>query len=68
MTDSYRRMKNQLLSDTIPVTDLDSNEREIRQRSLTRPRVNIKNKNISPYKISVEQTSNLFIICLKNQI
>jgi hypothetical protein len=39
MAYSYTKMKNQLLSDTIPVTDRDSNQRDIRQRSLTRPRV-----------------------------
>jgi hypothetical protein len=39
---SYKRMKDQLLSDTIPVSDCDATERTIRKRALTRPRVRIK--------------------------
>ena len=39
---SYKRMKDHLLSDTIPISDQDSHERIIRKR-LTRPRVRIKN-------------------------
>ncbi len=45
MASSYKRMKDQLLSDTIPVSDRDRHEWIIRKRSLTRPRVRIKNKN-----------------------
>jgi len=38
---SYKKIKDQLFSDTIPVCDRDSNEGTIRQRRLTRPRVGI---------------------------
>ncbi|CAF1361484.1 unnamed protein product [Adineta ricciae] len=38
MDSSYRRMKDKLLSDTIPVSDQDSHEPTIRKRTLTRPR------------------------------
>jgi hypothetical protein len=40
---SYKKIKDQLLSDTIPVSDRDSNETIIRKRSLTRPRVRMIN-------------------------
>jgi len=42
---SYTRIKDQLFSDTIPVSDRDSNARTIRQRRLTRPRVGINIMN-----------------------
>ncbi len=45
MSSSYNRMKDQLLSDTIPVNDRDSNEPTMRKRLLTRPRVRL----IEPY-------------------
>jgi hypothetical protein len=38
---SYTRIKDRLFSDTIPVSDRDSNEGTTRQRRLTRPRVGI---------------------------
>jgi hypothetical protein len=41
MNSSYNRMKDQLLSDTIPVSDRDLNEPVVRKRLLTRPRVRI---------------------------
>jgi hypothetical protein len=41
MNSSYNRMKDQLLSDTIPVSDRDLNEPVMRKRLLTRPRVRI---------------------------
>jgi hypothetical protein len=43
---SYKRMKDQLLSDTIPISDRDSNESILRKRSLTRPRVRMINNMI----------------------
>ncbi len=42
---SYKKIKDQLFSDTIPVCDRDSNEGTIRQRRLTRPRVGINIMN-----------------------
>ncbi|CAF0732909.1 unnamed protein product [Adineta steineri] len=38
MNDTYKNMKDQLLSDTIPISDRDSHERTVRKRTLTRPR------------------------------
>jgi hypothetical protein len=43
MDSSYKKMKDQLLSDTIPISDRDSNEPVMRKRSLTRPRVRTMN-------------------------
>ncbi|CAF2523407.1 unnamed protein product [Rotaria sp. Silwood2] len=38
MDDSYKKLKDKLLSDTIPLSDRDSNEQTIRQRLLPRRR------------------------------
>ena len=45
MDSTYKKMKDQLLSDTIPVSDQASNGNAIRRRLLTRPRVGIIDGN-----------------------
>ncbi|CAF3397388.1 unnamed protein product [Rotaria sp. Silwood1] len=50
MNYSYKKIKDQLLSDTIPISDRDSNEQTIRQRILTRRR--------SEPSLAIDQESN----------
>ena len=45
MDSTYKKMKDQLLSDTIPVSDQASNGNAMRRRLLTRPRVGIIDGN-----------------------